>query len=173
MKANAYGKFIALNTYIRNFTKRLTIHVPRSQEKSCGKQLLRHWTTATKDDQWGRRASWPYTCPAFWGKRWRTLQEQGLRQARAVLLSWGDKDCGWVRLRCLEFSGPSISEEEGIWRKKFQKSTHQSFSVHCWALSLIPKTSTRLGNITFHPAILDHPHWELQTFTGGPRKVTP
>lgn len=29
MKRNAYGKFIALNTYIRNFTKRLA--VPRSQ----------------------------------------------------------------------------------------------------------------------------------------------
>lgn len=35
MKINAYGKFIALNTYIRNFTKRLAVSVPRSQrEKS-------------------------------------------------------------------------------------------------------------------------------------------
>lgn len=30
-KTNAYGKFIALNTYIRNFTKRLAVRVPRSQ----------------------------------------------------------------------------------------------------------------------------------------------
>ena len=135
---NAYGKYIALSTYIRNFTKRLAVSVQEARGKRMCEvafQTLDNWQQRTDHYRGGVR--WPYSCPAF-----RSLSSL---DHVAVLLSEGGKDETWAKLRWLEFSGHGTREEEVVQRKKFQKSAHTSLCVHCWTPSLIPKTSMRLG----------------------------